>query len=434
VIRRIALISEHASPLALLGGVDAGGQNVYVAQVARHLAARGDRVDVFTRREDRDSPEVVEHDGYRIIHVPAGPPEILPKEELLAHMPSFRDWMARRWVSAGTRYDVIHANFFMSGLVAADLKRALDVPFAITFHALGRVRREFQGASDGFPPEREAIEERVGFEADRVIAECPQDMDDLVRRYGADPRRIDIVPCGFDPEEFPELDRAHARQVLGLHPEEPVILQLGRMVPRKGVDTVIRALGRLERDAEVTARLLIVGGVSREPDPNADPELRRLLAIAEEEGIADRVTFVGRRDRNELVTYYRAADAFVSIPWYEPFGITPVEAMACGLPVIGSDVGGIKYTVRDGETGFLVRARDPDAAADRLARVLRDPALAARMGEAGRRRAYATFTWARVGSAISDVLDAIIAERAAPARDRLPAGRPVQLVGRVAAR
>ena len=432
--RRVALISEHASPLALLGGVDAGGQNVYVAHVARELARGGDHVDVFTRREDRTSPEVVEHDGYRIIQVPAGPPETMPKEELLAHMPAFRDWLARRLVASGTRIDLIHANFFMSGLVAADLKRALDIPFVITFHALGRVRREFQGAADGFPPEREAIEERVAEEADRVIAECPQDMDDLVRRYGVDPRRIDIVPCGFDPEEFPHLDRAEARRTLGLDPAEPVILQLGRMVPRKGVDTVIAALGRLERRTRMDARLLIVGGASREPDPDRDPELGRLREISEREGVADRVTFVGRRDRSELVTYYRAADVFVSIPWYEPFGITPVEAMACGIPVIGSAVGGIKSTVRDGETGFLVPPKDPDAVADRLARVLGDRALAESMGDAGRRRANSRFTWRHVARAISEVYDSIVAERPAPVRDPLPVGRTGRPRGRVAAR
>src|SRR5437899_3362415 len=146
--RRIALISEHASPLASPGGVDAGGQNVYVANVARQLVARGDNVDVYTRREDEETPEIVKRDGYRVIHVPAGPPEVIAKEALLPHMPAFRNWMIRSWTRDRRRYDLIHANFFMSGLVAADLKRALGIPFVITFHALGRIRQQFQGADD----------------------------------------------------------------------------------------------------------------------------------------------------------------------------------------------------------------------------------------------------------------------------------------------
>src|SRR5437773_1678596 len=210
--RRIAIISEHASPLAALGGVDAGGQNVYVAHVARQLALRGDQVDVYTRRESADAPEVVERDGYNVIHVPAGPAAPVAKELLLPYMAEFRDWMARRWVAQRVRYDLVHANFFMSGLVAADLKRLLGGPLVITFHALGRIRQQFQGANDRFPAERISIEERVAREADRVVAECPQDMQDLIRLYGANPAQVAIVPCGFDPDEFQPINPRLARR------------------------------------------------------------------------------------------------------------------------------------------------------------------------------------------------------------------------------
>src|SRR5439155_13653785 len=161
-----------------------------------------------------------------------------------------------------------------------------------------------------------------------------------------DPARISIVPCGFDPEEFAPRSRIAARRELDLDVDEPIVLQLGRIVPRKGVDTVIRGVGTLRRDHGQAARLLIVGGSTRVPDLAGDPEMARLAAIARDEGIADQVTFVGRRDRSELAIFYAAADVFVSTPWCEPFGITPVEAMACGTPVIGSDVGGIKFPVR----------------------------------------------------------------------------------------
>ena len=410
--RRIALISEHASPLAVLGGVDSGGQNVYVAQVARHLAAAGDQVDVYTRRDDATLPVVVDcSPGVRVVNVPAGPPEPIAKERLLEHMPEFVRWMARDWAGQGRRYDLVHANFFMSGHVAAELKRTLGVPFVVTFHALGKVRRMHQGAADAFPAERETIEADVVAAADRVIAECPQDEDDLIRLYGADPGRITVVPCGYDPAEFQPGDQAAARRRLGLDPDERVILQLGRIVRRKGIDTVIEALGRLARVHQVDARLLIVGGPDRVVDRTRDAELARLMALAEAEGVTDRVSFVGRRDRAELADFYAAADVFVSTPWYEPFGITPLEAMACGTPVIGSDVGGIKYTVRDGETGFLVPPRDPDALADRLARALSDRQLLHALGQNGLARVRRAFTWRHVAAALSEVYDEVIADR-----------------------
>jgi hypothetical protein len=410
--RRIALISEHASPLAVLGGVDAGGQNVYVAQVARHLAAAGDEVDVFTRRDDAALPSVVDcSPGVRVVHVPAGPAEPIAKERLLGYMPEFFRWMARHWTSNGRQYDLIHANFFMSGQVAAELKRALGVPFVVTFHALGKVRRMHQGAADGFPAEREEVETAVVAAADRVIAECPQDEDDLVRLYGADPGRIAVVPCGYDPAEFQPGDQAAARRRLGIEPDERLILQLGRIVRRKGIDTVIQALGRLDRTHGLAARLLIVGGSDRLPDRSRDGEFARLMDLADGEGVTDRVTFVGRRDRAELADFYAAADVFVSTPWYEPFGITPLEAMACGTPVIGSAVGGIKYTVRDGQTGFLVPPRDPHVLADRLARLLSDPLLRQELGQNGLARVRRAFTWRHVAAALSEVYDDVIAER-----------------------
>jgi D-inositol-3-phosphate glycosyltransferase len=408
--RRIAMISEHASPLATLGGVDAGGQNVYVAQVARRLAALGDRVDVFTRKDDPELPTTVDlAPGVRVIHVPAGPAETVAKEELLPHMPAFRDWMVDRL--RRSPYDLVHANFFYSGLVAADLKERLGLPFVVTFHALGRVRRHFQGGVDRFPDERFAIEDRIVAEADRILAECPQDEEDLIRLYNADPDRIAIVPCGFDPAEFAPTSRPLARMDLGLDPAEPILLQLGRMVPRKGVDNVIRALACLEQEHGTKARLLVVGGATRDPDPELTPELGRLAEVAAASGVADRVTFVGRRDRNELAAYYNAADIFVSTPWYEPFGITPLEAMACGIPVVGSRVGGIKFSVRDGETGYLVPPDDPSALAERIAHLYRHPKLLAVFGQQAHRRVHDLFTWERVANGISAVYEEVLLER-----------------------
>lgn len=404
---KIALISDHASPLAEPGSCDSGGQNVYVAHVARRLARYGHRVDVFTRRTRRDqSPVVTFCPGVRVIHVSAGPLRFVAKEALLPWMDEFSERIADYCAPPERRYDVMHANFFMSGLAARRVRQRAGTPFVITFHALGKVRRHYQGAADGFPDERLRIEEELVAEADRIIAECPQDRDDLLRLYGADPERIDVVPCGFDPAEFAPCGRG-LRRHHGLADDDFVILQLGRLVPRKGIDNVIRALAVLRREHGVTARLLVVGGESESPDPGLTPEIGRLTAVAEAEGVRSQVIFTGQRPRHRLREFYCAADVFVTTPWYEPFGITPLEAMACGCPVIGADVGGIKESVVDAVTGFLVPPSDPAALAARLAMLRRDPELGLAMGRAGMRRVRDAYTWKHVAAQLLDVYSAV---------------------------
>ncbi|MCL4183371.1 MAG: glycosyltransferase [Burkholderiaceae bacterium] len=406
---RIALISEHASPLAALGGVDAGGQNVYVAHLARCLARAGHRVDVFTRRDAPCAAGVVQVEpGMRVLHLDAGPAAPLPKEQLLPHMDAFGAAALQRF-RHGARYDVVHANFFMSGLVGLRLKQRLGIPLVVTFHALGLVRREHQGTADGFPPEREAIERHIVRFADRVVAECPQDRSDLLRLYDACAQRIAMVPCGVDPKQFAPGSKAQARRALGLRDDEFVVLQLGRMVPRKGVDTVIRALACMDPAAPV--RLLVVGGSTSEPDERATPEIGRLRAVARECGVAERVTFTGQRQGEALRACYVAADVFVSTPWYEPFGITPLEAMACARPVIGSAVGGIRYSVVHGVTGYLVPPRDPPALARRLEALRADPAHAEALGRAGMRRVRSRFTWERVAAELLEVYREVVRRR-----------------------
>ena len=410
---RIAMISEHASPLAAIGGVDSGGQNVYVDQVARHLVALGHEVDVFTRRDDEALATVVDVvPGLRVVHVAAGPRAFVPKEELLAHMPEFARF-CEAWLRTAPRYDVIHANFFMSGWVGLRLKEAFGLPLVTTFHALGLVRREHQKEADAFPEARIGIERLLAAHSDRIVAECPQDRSDLVRLYDADPRCLAMVPCGFDSGEFEPIARAEARARLGIPADEFMVLQLGRMVPRKGIETVVRALAQ---PACAGMRLRVVGGDCAPADPERTPEIGRLTAVARECCVDDRVVFEGRRPRPELKWWYAACDVFVTTPWYEPFGITPLEAMACARPVVGSAVGGVQYTVRDSVTGLLVPPKDPAALADALAALRADPALAAAMGAAGLARARSDFTWDGVARSLAEVFaQAAEAPRPAPA-------------------
>ena len=407
-MQRIAIVSEHASPLAQLGGVDSGGQNVYVANVARELARQGHCVDVFTRL---DSPYLSDQmdwdDNVRVIHVPAGPARKLPKEHLLPYMDEFGAYLLSYVREHGMEYDVIHANFFMSAMAALPLARETGTPLAVTFHALGKVRRMYQAQDDHFSDQRFSIEEDIVREADCIIAECPQDERDLIELYNADPERIRMVPCGYDPQELIPLDKAEARNILGWDHDEFYVLQLGRMVPRKGVDNVIRAVARLRRNHGVNARLCVVGGDLYGGNGGDMDELDRLQRIAREEQVLEFVEFTGSRGRNVLNRYYSAADVFATTPWYEPFGITPIEAMACRRPVVGSDTGGIKYTVVDGQTGFLVPPKDPDALADKLAILAHDRTLAGRMGRAGAQRARNLFTWNRVGSQLAAIFQEI---------------------------
>ena len=407
-MQRIAIVSEHASPLSQLGGVDSGGQNVYVANIARELARQGHCVDVFTRLDDPCLPTLMDWDNnVRIVHVPAGPARPLPKEELLPYMVEFGEFMLAYARTHETSYDVIHANFFMSAMAALPLARLASIPLVVTFHALGKVRRQHQAQHDHFSDSRFDIEEEIVREADCIIAECPQDKQDLLSLYDADPERISMVPCGYDPYELSPMDSGIAREILGWKRDAFYMLQLGRMVPRKGVDNVIRSLSRLRKKHGIEARLCIVGGNISSPHASDARELQRLADIVVEEKIADFVEFTGSRGRNVLSRYYSAADVFVTTPWYEPFGITPVEAMACGRPVVGSDTGGIRYTIEDGKTGFLVPPKDPDALADRLAMLANNPSLAEKMGLAGAQRAQKMFTWKDVGLQLSEIFETL---------------------------
>jgi glycosyltransferase involved in cell wall biosynthesis len=386
------MISEHASPLAPTGAVDSGGQNVYVAQLASHLARRGFEIDVFVRRDRSLLPPVVNwQPGVRVFHVPAGPARIIPKEELLPMMRPFGSVLERSFAADPRGYDLVHANFFMSGLAAIDAARRCDIPLVMTFHALGLVRRRHLGAEDRFPAERFAIEARLAQESRRIIAVCKQDLEDLTLLYGADPSRIDIVPCGVDAQEIVAADAQRARATLGLAPDEFIVLSVGRLVRRKGVENIVRAIAELKRQGRAV-RLCIVGGNSESPSEEATPEIGRLAAVAESLGVRSQVHFAGRRSRAELGLYYSAADVFVSTPWYEPFGITPLEAMICSRPVVASAVGGLKSTVVDGVTGYLVEPENPAALA------------------AGQRRAASKYSWTLVAERTADVYARAIEE------------------------
>lgn len=409
--KRIAFISEHASPLATLGGVDSGGQNVYVAELPKQLVKLGYNVDVYTRKESYEINEVINWlPGIRVIHVKAGPEKVVPKEKLLYLMEEFANNMIAFIRREEVVYELVHANFFMSALVASKVKKVFHIPYVVTFHALGLVRKIHQKEMDQFPPERVEIERRTFRNADHIIAECPQDREDMIRLYNAPPEKISIVPCGFSAKEFYPIDKKRARRILQFNENDKIILQLGRMVPRKGVDNVIRAIGAM-KNAKSPLRLVIVGGEHDKPDPGLSPELSRLQKIAKEEGVHSSVVFTGRKQRDALKFYYAAADIFITTPWYEPFGITPLESMACGTPVIGSKVGGIKFTVEEGKTGLLVPPHNPSALAESIESLITDEKLLASMHHNAIKRVNKYFTWKSVAVSCHHLYESIISAK-----------------------
>ncbi|OEJ29823.1 glycosyl transferase [Streptomyces agglomeratus] len=393
----IALVSEHASPLAALGGVDAGGQNVHVARLAGALADRGHRVTVYTRRDARDLPDRVPlRAGVEVHHVPAGPPEQIPKDELLPHMLAFGRYLAREWQIRPP--DVVHSHFWMSGLAALHATHELRLPLLHTFHALGTVKRRHQRRADTSPPARIACEREVGMGCDRIVATCRDEVAEL-GRMGIPADKVRVVPCGVDTAEFtPDGPVAHRD---GAYPHR--LIQLGRLVPRKGAAVSIGALSRLPG-----AELLIVGGPSADRLDD-DPEVRRLRDIAREAGVADRVRFLGGVSTAEVAPLLRSADVVLCPGDYEPFGIVPLEAMACGRPVVASGVGGQLDTVADPATGRLVPPGDPEALARAAGELLDDRALREACGEAGRRRVLSRYGWPRVAASTESVYCEVLA-------------------------
>lgn len=408
----ISMVSEHASPLTNPGSVDAGGQNVHVAELSRALAKRGHRITVYTRRDDPDLPERVPLcDGVEVVHVAAGPPRRIPKDELLPHMGDLGTGLARYWSQDSP--DAVHSHFWMSGLAAlvgvSELGTAPGRPAVLhTFHALGSVKRRHQASADTSPSERRWLEPLVAQRVDTIVATCDDEVAEL-RTFDVPRDRIEVAPCGvdldlFDPRGAAEDSAARFR-----------VVSMGRLVPRKGVDLVIQAMARL-RDRGIDGVELEVVGSSGGPG-ETDPEIERLRNLARQLGVSSAVHFRGQVPRERIPALLRSADVVVCAPWYEPFGIVPLEAMACGIPVVAAEVGGLADTVVDGVTGLHVPPHDPDAIADALGVLLPDRARRGALGEAGRRRVEARYTWDQVAARTERIYRQAIERTRARSRD-----------------
>jgi D-inositol-3-phosphate glycosyltransferase len=401
--RRVASISVHTSPLATLGGKDAGGMNVYVRELSCHTAELGLPVDVFTRRTDPHSPEVVEIcEGVNLVNIDAGPPRPIDKNELFELLPEFAENMALYSLRAGVRYDVVHAHYWLSGWVAQLLKRYWNKPFSLMFHTTAHMKNLVSPEAEQETSLRAQIEVKLVGLADSIIAANPDEAADLIWRQRGDSAKICTIPPGVAVDLFQPLDRAACRSELGIPADEQMVLFVGRIDPIKGLDTLLGSAWFLA-ESESAARVHIVGGDLDDAGHPIGP-LAMFADQAVELGVRDRFVFWGSQPQNRLPVFYSAADV-VSVPSrYESFGLVAVEAMACGTPVVASRAGGLIFTIEDGRTGYLTPIGNGEAHGSRLLELLNDDRKRAQFGQAARVSAL-RFSWTSVATSILHVYE-----------------------------
>jgi len=409
----VAMLSVHTCPLATLGGKETGGMNVYVRDLSAELASRGHRVDVYTRSQDPSVPRIDERGlgyGARVIHVPAGPEHPYDKHLVYDHLPEFVDGVLAQAEADGMHYDVLHSHYWLSGGVARLLHDRWGAPIVHMFHTLGRMK----DAVARRPEERETAR-RIEVETDMVrladvlVAATPAEEEQLVRLYGADRGRIRVISPGVDVERFHPIPAALAKERIGLCADRRIILFVGRIESLKGIDSLLQAMALVVSRRPALRTALCVPIIGGEPDHiREQDEMVRLQELRERLGIGDIVTFLGAREQDMLQYYYSAAEMVVMPSDYESFGMVALEAMACGTPVIASDVGGLAFLVQHGRTGYRVPARDPAALAAKIARLLTDEGLRRRIGQ--RAACWAeSYAWPRVADRIEGVYAELIA-------------------------
>jgi D-inositol-3-phosphate glycosyltransferase len=400
----IALISEHGDPAAEIGREEAGGQNVYVRKVGEALARVGWQVDMFTRKARPEDETIVQHSPHcRTIRLKAGPEKFIPRDELFGYMPEFVQSFLKFQAKDGGNYPLVHTNYWMSGWVGLQLQQISNIQLLHTYHSLGAVKYQNlekpEIAHTRLKTERDLLEQ-----ASCIVATSPQEEEhlrSLVSRKGY----IEVIPCGTDVDTFRVMPQADARAALGIKADEKVVLYVGRFDRRKGIETLVRGFAELfqKADAKLQSqlKLMIVGGAQE--GQSDDLERSRIVELVKELGIAERTTFAGQVGHDRLAWCYTAADVCVIPSHYEPFGLVAIEAMACGTPVIASNVGGLKFTVVPEETGLLVPPQDVSAFANAMDRVLRSPLWSTQVRSQAASWVQQNFSWTGVAAQLSDL-------------------------------
>lgn len=409
---RIAMISYHTCPLATLGGKDTGGMNVYVRELTRQLGKMGIHVDIFTRSQDDHVPHVLHELGFgnRVVHVPAGPEHPIPKSELANYIPEFVEGIKAFASEKGIRYDVIHSHYWMSGIAAESLSDFWSgTPIVHMFHTLGEMKNRIAKSE----AEREGEyridgEKQVLRRVNRVVVATLAELTQLRFLYKGDPSKMVVIPPGVDVGHFYPIPSDEAKMYIGLKPDDRMVLFVGRIERLKGVDTLIEAMSCLQiKGDSYPVHLAIIGGDPSASREDMTVEMARLQAMCDDLAMGQTVVFLGKRNQDKLPYYYSAAEVLVMPSHYESFGMVALEAMACGTPVIASEVGGLAYLVRDGETGFTIPDQEPETLCDKLSWLLNDKLLHELMSF--RAVEYAQdYAWEKIAKQIVGVYDELL--------------------------
>jgi len=400
---KIAMLSFHTCPLAVLGGKDTGGMNVYVRELTRQLGAMGVHVDVFTRSQNEHVPHVLHELGYgnRVVHIRAGPEYPIPKKELADFLPSFVEGIIEFSDGKKMKYDLIHSHYWMSGIAALELKGRWGIPMVNMFHTLGVMKNRVAQSQEEIEGDyRIKGEQKVLKNADRIIAATQAEFAQLQWLYQTDINKVAIIPPGVDVGKFYPIPADEAKEYIGVPPCGRMLLFVGRIEPLKGLDVLIEALGIMNKKdifRDYPFCLVIIGGEPGESSELESLEMTRIKSLSEQYGLEDLVTFLGKQSQDSLPYYYSAAEAVVVPSQYESFGMVALEAMACGKPVVASQIGGLAYLVKDGVTGFSVPVDDPGELASRLTTIIQDSNLREQMGHQAFLAAQA-YAWEKIAS------------------------------------
>lgn len=408
--QHIALISVHGDPAVEIGKEEAGGQNVYVRQVGEALAQQGWHVDMFTRKASAEQANIVEHGPRcRTIRLTAGPEAFVPRDEIFGYASTFVEELLKFQKQEGIEYSLVHTNYWISSWVGMEWKKRQSIPQVHTYHSLGAVKYNSIPTIPMIASTRLGVEKEVLETAERIVATSPQE-EEHMRTLVSTKGNIDIIPCGTDIHRFGSIDRLEARKQLGLSPEEKVVFYIGRFDPRKGIETLVRAVGQSQLRGKENLKL-IIGGGSR-PGQSDGIERERIEGIVAELGMTDFTTFPGRISDEILPAYYAAADVCVVPSHYEPFGLVAIEAMASGTPVVASDVGGLQFTVVPEETGLLAPPQDEAAFAVAIDRILSNPEWRNQLSKQARTRIEEKFSWDGVANQLSELYTKLIEQPA----------------------
>lgn len=404
----IALISDHADPAAEIGVEEAGGQNVYVRQVGETLATLGWQVDMFTRKVNPEDPAIVQHSPHcRTIRLVAGPEQFIPRDEIFDYMPQFVEAFEAFRLREGINYKVVHTNYWLSAWVGLRLKEISQIQLVHTYHSIGAVKYRVVPNRPAIASTRLRVERQILEQANRIVATSSQE-EEYLRTLVSHKGNIEIIPYGIDIDNFRIIPKAEARAKLGLAANEQIVLYVGRFDPRKGIETLVRACAKSQAQTLGNLRLIIVGGSC--PDRIDGLERKRIEQIVQEVGLAEKTIFPGQLDHKILPLYYAAADVCVIPSHYEPFGLVAIEAMACGTPVVASDVGGLKFTVVPEQTGLLVPPQSTTAFAAAIDRILADEWWGKNLGVTASARVREYFSWTGIVSQLSNLYQCLLAQ------------------------